>query len=360
MTLQRNPSTNNMVIGFRGDGRSGKANEAAPGQVALSERRTIGGDQINSRFYRDENGSTVQGALPTIGGNPLPGAPRVGADGSVVYDDAWAARNKGLIADYETRGVMPMGTPAPGVAQSMIGGGTPAFGELRPPQRFTAADRAAQADALDRQGRSNAEGRARDTANKAAASATRAAGYGEYEKAGALSDAARTAGGFSQGLQVPPRIGQTDPNAAARNAIEQQRVGIQAQQADVQNQNTQVNTQQQRMQLEQAQKAQALTDQLINGTPDQKKAAAQYFAALPGNKQGEPFTVDTEIPGATSMAPPIKIQRRFDATGKRIDQPTAYELNYEAAMRRAAAAKSPEEADAVWQMYRQNLGAIGE
>ncbi len=245
------------------------ANAAKPGEVGLSEKTF----------------------------KPLPGAPIVGAQGEVVYDDAFMAKNPGLIKRYAQQNVVQSVVPPPGVAQGMMGGGTPQVGSLRRADPgYTAADRMAQLDALDALGRSNAEGRARDTATKASAGAARAAGYGEFDRAAALGDAARTAGGLSQGLQRAPRIGQTDPNAAARLGIDQQRVGIEAQQAAAQTENTQLQTQGMRMQQEQAQKAQALTDQLINGTPEQKQQAGAALAVMQGTKPGELIKVKTMVP----------------------------------------------------------------
>lgn len=88
-----------LSIAFTGDGKSGRANAAAPGQVALSER-------------------TQQ---------PLPGAPLVGENGEVVYDQAWADKNGALLKEYESRNVIPSAAfTNPGLGT--MGYGTPEMG----------------------------------------------------------------------------------------------------------------------------------------------------------------------------------------------------------------------------------------
>ncbi len=90
----------------------------------------------------------------SVSGRQLPGAPTVGADGSIVYDQAFMDRNKPLIAQYQQQNVVPTVVPPPGVAASTATGGNMPSGPLtRPPQGFTRADRYDQLDALDRQGR---------------------------------------------------------------------------------------------------------------------------------------------------------------------------------------------------------------
>lgn len=240
------------IIEYTGDGKSGKANAAAPGQVALSER-------------------TQQ---------PLPGAPTVGADGSVQYDQAWADKNKSMLTRYAGTNVVQSVVPPPGVAQGMVSGQTGGVAALtRAPRGFTAADRAQQLDNLDRQGRDYA---ARSLSERA----VRSARYGNPD-AGALQEAANTAA-----LAPPPRIQplqRPDPNDAARLAMEQQQAALQAEQ-------TQIGTQQQQLQLKQAQQMQALSQQLLEGTPEQKQAAATSLAALQGTKPGAPVKVKRQVP----------------------------------------------------------------
>jgi len=134
------------TLAFQGDGRSGKANAALPGQVALSEKRTLPDGTV-------------------VGGRELPGKPLVGADGSVVYDQAWADKNKALLDQYAGKNVLPSGSTAPGVAQAMVSGQTPALGGLaRPPQGFTAEDRARQLEGLNDMGNAYRAGNAADYA----------------------------------------------------------------------------------------------------------------------------------------------------------------------------------------------------
>jgi hypothetical protein len=292
------PPSDSTFIAFRGDGRSGKANEAAPGQVALSERRTVNGEQV--------------------GGRALPGAPLVGADGSVQYDQAWVDKNRGLIDEYAGRNVMPMGTPAPGVAASMVSGGVTPGVISRAPRGFTAEDRAAQADNLDRQGR---DYKVRDFNERA----TRAAKYGDAGKAAALQEAAQTAS-----IAQPPRITpmtRPDPNDATRLAMEQQRLGMDQQTQGLANEQTQVQTQAQQLQLQQAQKMQELQTQMLAGDP----AATQQWAKLQNIEPGQPFTSSFEIPisrGFGGEVKTAKVDRRFDARGNRLDPVTPQEQAY--------------------------------
>lgn len=280
------PST---LIGFTGDGMSGRANAAAPGQVALSQGRPAqiqeGYAQINSGFYRDPNGAVIQGQAPTTGaavaGRPLPGAPLVGADGSVQYDQAWADKNKSLIAGYAEKNVMPMGVPGPGVAASMVTGGNMPSGPLtRPPRGFTNEDRAAQLDGLERQGRDYAVRSLREKAKTASF-------YGDATRSDALLAQAQQAG-----IAAPPRVAQMtrpNPNDDARLDMERQRLGMDQNQAGLQAEQTQIVTQQQQLRLKQAQQMQALSEQLMQGTPEQKQEAAKYFAATQQLKPGQPI-----------------------------------------------------------------------
>lgn len=230
----------------------GQPNAAAPGQIGVSQQ-------------------TQQ---------PLPGAPVVGADGSVVYDQAFMDRNKGMIDQYAKTNVVQSVVPPPGVAQSSVGGGTPTVGGLaRAPVGFTREDRLQQLDNFDRQG---AAYKQRTLSEKAQQQAF----FGNADRAASLERAAATAG-----LQQAPRVEpfkRQDPNDAARLAIE-------AEQSRVQNEQTQVQTQGQQLALQQAQQVQALTQQLLTGDEAQRKQAADSLAALQGTNKGEPIKVKRQI-----------------------------------------------------------------
>lgn len=300
------------VIGFTGDGLSGKANAAAPGQVALSEMRSPiqqGFTQINSGFYRTPTGATLAGQAPTsgaaVGGRPLPGAPLVGADGSVQYDQAWADKNKPLLADYAQKNTMPFGVPAPGVAASMVTAGvTPQFGGLqRAPRGFTAEDRARQVEAMTDRGNAYRAGEAADYARTRGRMAIAS---GDLQRAEAVGKQAIVESGLqvapptasSQAMATTQLAGQKQAvdqgNAAAKLAMEQQSAALQDEQMQLVNQGME------RAQA-QAQQEQGLMDQFLNGTPEQQATAGKKLAVLRNTKPGE-FT-KIKVPVPTGIGP---------------------------------------------------------
>ena len=240
----------------------GKPNAAAPGQVALSER-------------------TQQ---------PLPGSPKVGANGEVVYDDNWQRGNKQLVKDYETRNGVQTVMPGAGVAASTVGG------ELsRAPRAgggFTREDRMAQLDGLARLGATYRRGQADDSLKMASLLSK----GGHFRQA---NDQMRIAGGLqttANDMTANPMIGQLQRADPAELALRQQELtqqgALQAEQIagqQIQNAGARQSQKQQQQMME-------LQDQLIGGDPAQKAAAAQTLASLQGVKQGQP----------------IKLKRSFD------------------------------------------------
>jgi len=211
-------------------------------------------------------------------------------NGVQTFDSEWAKdpNNARRLELYAGNGnAVASVVPAPGVAASTVTGGNMPEGVLtRAPQGFTAADRATQLDNMDRQGQQYAA----RTLNERA---VRAASYGNAD-AGALQEAAAAAS-----LAQPPRIQplqRPDPNDAARLSMEQQRLGMDQQQAGLVAEQTKLGTQSQQLQLKQAQQMQALSEQLMSGTPEQKQAAAASLAALQGTKPGEPVKVKRKMP----------------------------------------------------------------
>lgn len=240
--------------------------------------------------------SASQAAPPVPGASTtLPGSPVRAADGSVVYDDAFAARNEPLLQRYAQQNVVQSVVPPPGVAATMAGGQTPAVGQLtRGGGGFTAADRMAQLDTLDRLGNGQRERQAAETATQGSAAALRLARFGD-PRAADVGAAAAQAGQTASGLRMPPRFAQMDPNAPAANANEAARIAIEQGRAQSDAALSQVQTQQGQLQLKQAQQMQALTEQLLSGTPDQQKAAAASLSALQGTKPGEPIKVKRQV-----------------------------------------------------------------
>lgn len=331
------------VIGFTGDGLSGKANAAAPGQVAVSEMRSPiqqGFTQINSGFYRTPTGATLAGQAPTsgaaVGGRPLPGAPLVGADGSVQYDQAWADKNKALLADYAQKNTMPFGVPAPGVAASMVTGGyTPSGGLTQTPRGFTREDRARQLEAMTDRGNAYRAGEAADYARTRGRMAIAS---GDLQRAEAIGKQAMV----ESGMQVAPPTASSQAMGTQRLAGQKQAVdqGNEAaklamdQEAQaVINEQNQAQTETQKLQLQQAQQMQALTTQLLQGTPEQKKAATASLAALQGTKPGAPIKIQREVPitdkmGGVTMQ---KVEGLYDpttGTEKWFDQQSAQPAGY--------------------------------
>lgn len=231
----------------------------------------------------------------SVSGRQLPGAPKVGADGSIVYDQAFMDRNKPLIAQYQQQNVVPTVVPPPGVAASTATGGNMPSGPLtRRPAGFTASDRAAQLDALDRLGRSNAETKIREALGKAAARGDAAA---VAQLAGAASTLA------SPPLE-PMRRGMAE--SAARLGMDQSRLAMDQGKAQADAEAQAVDTRARALQLKQAEQMQALTQQLMQGTPEEKQAAAQSLAALQGTKPGEPIKVKRQVPaGVNSLGDPV-------------------------------------------------------
>ncbi len=220
----------------------------------------------------------------SVSGRQLPGSPQVGADGSIVYDQAFMDRNKPLIAQYQQQNVVPTVVPPPGVAASTATGGNMPSGPLtRAPAGFTAADRAAQLDALDRLGRSNAETKVRDAMGKAAARGDAAA---VAQLAGATSALA------SPPLE-PMRRGMAE--SGARLGMDQARLAMDQNKAQLDAEAKGVDTRARGLQLKQAEQMQALTQQLLQGTPEEKQAAAQSLAAMQGTKPGQPIKVKQQV-----------------------------------------------------------------
>lgn len=232
-------------------------------------------------------------------GQPLPGSPTRGANGEVVYDDAFLARNQPLIDRYQGQNVVQSVVPAPGVAASTVTGGQMPSGPLsRAPQGFTPEQLQARLDNLDRLGRSTTEGALRDVATTSAQGAARAAQFGDAQGAASRSNVADMASGAAAALAAPPRVEplrRADPAEMARIAIDQQRTDIDASRAAADNQVAGLQAQGQQLQLQQAQQMQQLTQQLIGGTDDQKRAAAASMAALQGAKPGQPIRVKRQF-----------------------------------------------------------------
>lgn len=279
---------------FTGTNAVGRANAAAPGQVALSEQ-------------------TQQ---------PLPGAPKVGANGEVVYDDNWQRSNQQLVKDYETRNGVQTVVPGAGVAGGMLAQ-TPQVGQMRRAPGFTQADRLQQLDALDRLG-GNARNRQSFETLQAAGAAARA---GNFRTARALTEAGTAMSGAVSNELANPRVGQlqrSNPDAAAANAIDQQRAN---QDAAVQAQEIagmQVDTAGKKLSLQQQQRMAGLTEMLMSGDETARAKAVADIAALTGTKQGQPIKLkqqfDTGQKDATGT--PIMGEKEIlvDWNGNRLDQ----------------------------------------
>lgn len=229
----------------------------------------------------------------SVSGRQLPGAPTVGADGSIVYDQAFMDRNQPLIAQYQQQNVVPTVVPPPGVAASTATGGNMPSGPLtRAPAGFTAADRAAQLDALDRLGRSNAETKVRDAMGRAAARGD----------AAAVAQLAGAVGTLASPPLEPMRRGMAE--SAARLGMDQSRLAMDQGKAQADAEAQAVDTRARALQLKQAEQMQALTQQLMQGTPEEKQAAAQSLAAMQGTKPGQPIKVSVPI-GTDEFGKPV-------------------------------------------------------
>lgn len=289
----------------------------------------------------------------SVSGRQLPGSPQVGADGSIVYDQAFMDRNKPLIAQYQQQNVVPTVVPPPGVAASTATGGNMPSGPLtRQPQGFTRADRYDQLDALDRQGR---EYKQRTLSEKARQQAF----FGNKEYAQSLQQEAITAG-----IAQPPRIEairRPDPNADARTAMDASRLAMDAEAQAV-------DTRARALQLKQAEQMQALTQQLMQGTPEEKQAAAQSLAALQGTKPGQPISIERQVPmGKDQMGtvqfkketglydPSTGQERWFTAGSKQIPQGMTEQSVLAEAQAAIAAGKDPAAVAAMLSEYGLTL-----
>jgi hypothetical protein len=283
------------------------------------------------------------------------GAPKVGADGSIVYDQAFMDRNPGLAKEYAqvVTGPLSVSSVGPGVAASMVTGGNMPSGPLtRPPQGFTRADRYDQLDALDRQGR---EYKQRTLSEKARQQAF----FGNKEYAQSLQQEASTAG-----IAQPPRIEairRPDPNADARTAMDASRLAMDAEAQAV-------DTRARALQLKQAEQMQALTQQLMQGTPEEKQAAAQSLAALQGTKPGQPISIERQVPmGKDQMGtvqfkketglydPSTGQERWFTAGSKQIPQGMTEQSVLAEAQAAIAAGKDPAAVAAMLSEYGLTL-----
>lgn len=272
----------------------------------------------------------------------------VGTDGSVQYDQAWADKNKSLIAGYAEKNVMPMGVPGPGVAASLVTGGNMPSGPLtRPPRGFTNEDRAAQLDNLDRQGRDYEARSLREKAKTASF-------YGDAKRSDALLAQADQAG-----IAAPPRVAQLtrpNPNEAARLGMEQQKLAMDQNAARQDAEQQGLQTQQEQIKLQNAQQMQALTDSLLSGDEATRKKAAADMATLRGKEPGQPFTSKIQIP-VGAMGQTMEFERRFDGNGNRLDPPSQIEQLYEESLRAAAYMGDDEELVAkVWDRYNKSVG----
>lgn len=295
----------------------------------------------------------------SVSGRALPGAPQVGADGSIVYDQAFMDRNPGLAKEYAqvVTGPLSVSSVGPGVAASMVTGGNMPSGPLtRRPDGFTASDRAAQLDALDRLGRSNAETKIRQALGKAA-------------KAGDAEAVAQLAGAVGT-LASPPlepmRRGMAE--SAARLGMDQSRLAMDQGKAQADAEAQGVDTRARALQLKQAEQMQALTQQLMQGTPEEKQAAAQSLAALQGTKPGQPISIERQVPMGTDRMGTVQFkketglydpstgqERWFTAGSKKIPQGMTEQSVLAEAQASIAAGKDPAAVAAMLSEYGLTL-----
>lgn len=293
----------------------------------------------------------------SVSGRALPGAPQVGADGSIVYDQAFMERNKQMIGQYANTNVVPSVVPPPGVAASTATGGNMPSGPLtRRPAGFTASDRAAQLDALDRLGRSNAETKTREALGKAA-------------KAGDAAAVAQLAGAVGM-LASPPlepmRSGMAE--SAARLRMDQSRLAMDQGKAQADAEAQGVDTRARALQLKQAEQMQALTQQLMQGTPEEKQAAAQSLAALQGTRPGQPISIERQVPMGTDRMGTVQFkketglydpstgqERWFTAGSKKIPQGMTEQSVLAEAQASIAAGKDPAAVAAMLSEYGLTL-----
>lgn len=233
----------------------------------------------------------------SVGGRQLPGAPTVGADGSIVYDDAFMKRNSELAGNYAQKvsGPLAVSSTGPGVAASMVTGGNMPNGPLsRPPRGFTAEDRASQLDSLDRLGRGVTERHLREQLAKAASN-------GDWAGVSALS-------GATSSLASPPLepMKRAMSNSAAAQGTDAARLAMEQDKASMDGQQQGIAAQQQQIQLQQAQQMQALSEQLLAGD----KEAAAKLAALQGTKPGQPLQIERQVPMGTDNMGTVQFQKQ--------------------------------------------------
>lgn len=293
----------------------------------------------------------------SVSGRQLPGAPTVGADGSIVYDQAFMDRNKQMIGQYANTNVVPSVVPPPGVAASTATGGNMPSGPLtRAPAGFTAADRAAQLDALDRLGRSNAETKVRDAMGRAAARGD----------AAAVAQLAGAVGTLASPPLEPLRRGMAE--SAARLGMDQSRLAMDQGKAQADAEAQAVDTRARALQLKQAEQMQALFQQLMQGTPEEKQAAAQSLAAMQGTKPGQPISIERQVPmGKDQMGtvqfkketglydPSTGQERWFTAGSKQIPQGMTEQSVLAEAQAAIAAGKDPAAVAAMLSEYGLTL-----
>lgn len=252
----------------------------------------------------------------------LPGSPVRAADGSVVYDDAFAARNQPLLQRYAQQNVVQSVVPPPGVAATMAGGQTPAVGQLtRGGGGYTAADRAMQLGALNDLGDSNRRNEAADQLKRAQMFAA----GGDYAKANAIASLAQmTAGLASPQASVSAATVNQSRQTNQQMATDAAKLAMEQGQAQADAALTQVQMQQGQLKLKQAQQMQALTEQLLSGTPDQQKSAAASLAALQGTKPGEPIKVKRQVNVGSEKYPLLADQELLyePSTGRWMQPPT--------------------------------------
>lgn len=259
----------------------------------------------------------------SVSGRQLPGSPQVGADGSIVYDQAFMDRNKPLIAQYQQQNVVPTVVPPPGVAASMATGGQMPVGTLtrRAPGGFTPADRARQMEQLNDLGnnyrQTRAEGRMQFANMEAMAGNTaKAKGMAEVFQTGLTRAAPSNQGAALQADAA--RLGLDQNNSAVRNAIDADKARMDAERQGL-------DKQAQQIQVKQMQRMEALQQQLLQGTPEEKATAAATLAQLQGTKQGDPIKLDVPIDTGQkdAMGNPIagKGQMLVDQTGRVVFDP---------------------------------------
>jgi len=260
-------------------------------------------------------------------------------NGVQTFDSEWAKdpNNARRLELYAGNGnAVASVVPAPGVAQGMVSGQTAGVAALsRAPRGFTAEDRARQVEAMTDRGNAYRAGEAADYARTRGRMAIAS---GDMQRAEAVGKQAIV----ESGLQVAPPTASSQAMGTQRLAGQKQAVdqGNEAaklamdQEAQaVINEQNQAQTETQKLQLQQAQQMQALTTQLLQGTPEQKKAATASLAALQGTKAGQPIKIQREVPitdkmGGVTMQ---KVEGLYDpttGTEKWFDQQSAQPAGY--------------------------------